>query len=382
MSRFYFNPRAPCGARLSLSLQELAELPFQSTRPVRGATSAMDKRIAHLNDFNPRAPCGARLRGLDEFSLSLQISIHAPRAGRDGEVHTAPVTYKAFQSTRPVRGATGMAADISVSGQFQSTRPVRGATLTFAKTLLTTTDFNPRAPCGARLLFWERGSEPLDISIHAPRAGRDEGDYGGPADYNYFNPRAPCGARHIHVPVLVGKCTISIHAPRAGRDKGLSAQVKELKEFQSTRPVRGATHRRRCGDPSGEFQSTRPVRGATGGYARINSRETDFNPRAPCGARPQSVAIAGVTAQFQSTRPVRGATPLGSIDHCTICGFQSTRPVRGATAERCHRRGDGTISIHAPRAGRDLVVSSNSALPGNFNPRAPCGARQRIGLRV
>ena len=32
---------------------------FQSTRPMRGATS-----------------------GLDEFSLSLQISIHAPHAGR------------------------------------------------------------------------------------------------------------------------------------------------------------------------------------------------------------------------------------------------------------------------------------------------------------
>ena len=33
--------------------------------------------------------------------------------------------------------------------------------------------------------------------------------------------------------------------------------------FQSTRPVRGATHLQACRIPRAAFQSTRPVRGAT-----------------------------------------------------------------------------------------------------------------------
>ena len=34
-------------------------------------------------------------------------------------------------------------------------------------------DFNPRAPCGARLQNTPDNRDELGISIHAPRAGRD-----------------------------------------------------------------------------------------------------------------------------------------------------------------------------------------------------------------
>ena len=33
------------------------------------------------------------------------------------------------------------------------------------------------------------------------------------------------------------------------------------------------------------------------------------------------------------------------------------------------------ISIHAPRAGRDAMLTQWRSVPWNFNPRAPCGAR-------
>ena len=102
---------------------------------------------------------------------------------------------------------------------FQSTRPVRGATYPFR-------------PAG----------NVRSISIHAPRAGRDGGNLGHLGFHPDFNPRAPCGAR-----------------------QGLSAQVKELKEFQSTRPVRGATE----------------------DSLVIRVHGLNFNPRAPCGARQQ-----------------------------------------------------------------------------------------------
>ena len=55
--------------------------------------------------------------------------------------------------------------------------------------------------------------------------------------------------------------------------------------------------------------------------------------------------------------------------------FQSTRPVRGATQAAAGRDSQGQISIHAPRAGRDLRCHRQGGRPFHFNPRAPCGAR-------
>ena len=161
------------------------------------------------------------------------------------------------------------------------------------------------------------------------------------------------------------------------------------------------------------------MRGATAVTLTRFSRRKNFNPRAPCGARPRGGASLSTRSRFQSTRPVRGATakkagaagggknfnprapcgarhgdmmdPLGGLE------FQSTRPVRGATsrcpavqlsfpisihAPRAGRDfmpnqviGHALISIHAPRAGRDQALPSNDGLDHNFNPRAPCGAR-------
>ena len=86
-----------------------------------------------------------------------------------------PVFYDyAFQSTRPMRGATSLTKYGLVVNVFQSTRPMRGAT-------------------------GVEGSERthLSISIHAPHAGRDLGLFGSEGESKYFNPRAPCGARLI-----------------------------------------------------------------------------------------------------------------------------------------------------------------------------------------
>ena len=55
--------------------------------------------------------------------------------------------------------------------------------------------------------------------------------------------------------------------------------------------------------------------------------------------------------------------------------FQSTRPVRGATAFDREADRIETISIHAPRAGRDPRRFGLVSAWGHFNPRAPCGAR-------
>ena len=169
---------------------------FQSTRPVRGATSA-PSRLPHQD----------------------HISIHAPRAGRDLHYDALLANVAKFQSTRPVRGATCKKGPGRwTSWSFQSTRPVRGATGGMTNALQGKQDFNPRAPCGAR-----PGAATRATSRHTD-----------------FNPRAPCGARLIIAGDMdaakifqstrpVRGATqiadtsfqypaISIHAPRAGRD--------------------------------------------------------------------------------------------------------------------------------------------------------------------
>ena len=56
----YFNPRAPCGARLAMFRKKMRCRLFQPTRPLRGATAIPRNHSMPDHDFNPRAPCGAR----------------------------------------------------------------------------------------------------------------------------------------------------------------------------------------------------------------------------------------------------------------------------------------------------------------------------------
>ena len=63
------------------------------------------------------------------------------------------------------------------------------------------------------------GSGGSAISIHAPHTGRDLAD------------KTVCATLN----------RISIHAPHTGRDGLIKFLIKVLDEFQSTRPIRGAT---------------------------------------------------------------------------------------------------------------------------------------------
>ena len=101
----------------------------------------------------------------------------------------------------------------------------------------------------------------------------------------------------------------------------------------------------------------------------------NFNPPAPCGAGHCTDRVQHGDTGFQSTRPVRGGTvccgkphPVHRISiHPPRAGrdvvwyglnwsfelFQSTRPVRGGTRHNLTDGQAGLISIHPPRAGRD-----------------------------
>ena len=149
-----------------------------------------------------------------------------------------------FQSTLPVRGATGAAplqpgrADISIHA------PRAGSDQHIGGLFVQDTDFNPCSPCGERpWVVWAVNSQQL-ISIHAPRAGSDLSVVYFYGMLDDFNPRSPCGERRQRSYSSLAPRLISIHAPRAGSDVRLYRDDGGKVTFQSTLPVRGATRLR------------------------------------------------------------------------------------------------------------------------------------------
>ena len=335
MHKNCFNPRAPCGARPSGSSSCVFCFWFQSTRPMRGATrrAARQGKLVSVSIhaphagrdaargtcpmgtacFNPRAPCGARQ---DQAGCSVRSECFNPRApcgARHGLTRSSS-TPKKFQSTRPMRGATGTMIVSLRCDKVSIHAPHAGRDRRYSRRPLSNSRFNPRAPCGARRL--------------RPRGERKR--------QPCFNPRAPCGARPR---------TFSI--------------VSVTKMFQSTRPMRGATTVKQQVLALCLFQSTRPMRGATMGTSLstssagvsihaphagrdrtgrlVRTPSGSFNPRAPCGARRMWLSPSSTRTMFQSTRPMRGATRQHR-EQQTTGQFQSTRPMRGATAAPCRDR--------------------------------------------
>ena len=220
--------------------------------------------------------------------------------------------------------------------------------------------------------------------------------------YGNENPGAFQSTRPLRGATLTGMTFremfgISTHAPLAGRDRYSVSTASEPSLFQPTRPLRGAT----------SWDARRPARscyfnprapcGARPDAARLLAVPWYFNPRAPCGARLRRSVGLQWCIQFQPTRPLRGATtttsqaatwilfqPTRPLRGATlfIFGqlnnklFQPTRPLRGATSAQRDAKRDLRISTHAPLAGRDQVTVVTKTRTTNFNPRAPCGARQ------
>ena len=234
-----FNPRAPCGARRQRPTRRLRQRSISTHAPLAG------------RDGKDRA-CG---RGIC-------ISTHAPLAGRDRNVRILFRGISVFQPTRPLRGATVNTPPWQNCDVFQPTRPLRGATAC-------------RQGVGRH----------VDISTHAPLAGRDFCSRAITSGQKHFNPRAPCGARPGGLTPDSCHTSISTHAPLAGRDAEGFIQQGNKALFQPTRPLRGATLWGTKLTSTTIFQPTRPLRGAT---------------------EPKTVTASRLA--FQPTRPLRGAT--------------------------------------------------------------------------
>ena len=185
---------------------------------MRGATTWPPHFPASAPYFNPRTPCGVRPRRHVLHIVLLGISIHAPRAGCDEK----PIEFY-FE------------VQISIHA------PRAGCDLSQPSSCQPNSDFNPRTPCGVRLMSVLNSIGGGYISIHAPRAGCDCKCAAAGAASPYFNPRTPCGVRLRRQQHHRGCSAISIHAPRAGCDRARQRSTAGTVLFQSTHPVRGAT---------------------------------------------------------------------------------------------------------------------------------------------
>ena len=125
---------------------------------------------------------------------------------------------------------------------------------------------------------------------------------------------------------------ISIHAPRAGSD--CNERYRQIPEsyFNPRSP---------CGE-------RRKVENAV--YCNC----LNFNPRSPCGERQRNPRCMSTYITFQSTLPVRER-----LNPCPLRGYVLA------------------ISIHAPRAGSDVLCPLSCRCSRHFNPRSPCGERRR-----
>ena len=190
--------------------------------------------------------------------------------------------------------------------QFQSTRPSRGAT---------------------HLLQFLQ--QQMQISIHAPLAGRDELRRFRGGAVSHFNPRAPRGARRRLSAALKRGSNFNPRAPRGAR-RYLTAEPLWSEGFQSTRPSRGATVFYKKIYRQQGISIHAPLAGRDKRFTCLRVRIIDFNPRAPRGARRKRVPILLVMSYFNPRAP-RGARRRAGLLRPSELG----------------------ISIHAPLAGRD-----------------------------
>ena len=125
----YFNPRIPCGMRHC---------------KICGC--------AKQANFNPRIPCGMRLKVLGDCKAFREFQSTHPMRDATLSLFTLETLQALFQSTHPMRDATRHGFYLRRYRGFQSTHPMRDATSRSSGIARPSGNFNPRIPCGMRLL--------------------------------------------------------------------------------------------------------------------------------------------------------------------------------------------------------------------------------------
>ena len=261
------------------------------------------------------------------------ISIHAPRVGSDD---IAEQCYNIAKLNFNPRSPCGeRPSDTTVSGRqssrFQSTLPVWGATSRRWSGGAQGEHFNPRSPCGERRQLGQR-----------PAHSQPEFQSTLPVWGATGHPDQPAGNGHI-----------SIHAPRVGSDNLQVILDDNVATFQSTLPVWGATKDKDNLVGAINISIHAPRVGSDANVIDCYYRRRNFNPRSPCGERPNVPADRKRRSDFNPRSPCGERPPPYN---CWPCRSRHFNP-RSPCGERRDRSGIQHfrihISIHAPRVGSD-----------------------------
>ena len=259
-----------------------------------------------------------------------------------------------FQSTLPLRGATcGGHTGSSISGRFQSTLPLRGATNAI-NGIDSSTSISIHAPlAGSDQLGSVSYADKLIFQSTLPLRGATPAASATSIQLPDFNPRSPCGERptgrgiasavwpfqstlplrgatnELHAALSVS--FISIHAPLAGSDLHTAPGSLWASAFQSTLPLRGATLKVVCCEAvKADFNPRSPC-GERPDRLGAWSARRNFNPRSPCGERQQPRPSITKVLSISIHAPLAGSDAAFLQRYLRHRRFQSTLPLRGAT---------------------------------------------------
>ena len=225
--------------------------------PLAGSDKAQQSLGVRFRNFNPHSPCGERPLGWRSFSDDHDFNPHSPCGER-------PVL-------RAVRCGRG--------GYFNPHSPCGERPTTSAK-WTNCWNFNPHSPCGERRNIFDSIHYNCKISIHTPLAGSD-----------WFQ----LAAMH--------PAFISIHTPLAGSDMLTPEQAMGGNAFQSTLPLRGATHQPGHVRTLRQISIHTPLAGSDSSPCWTNSSSIYFNPHSPCGERPMLQTLHRPSAYFNPHSP-------------------------------------------------------------------------------
>ena len=220
--------------------------------------------------------------------LQQTVSTHAPLAGSDRSAATVSCFFP-VSTHAPLAGSdVNLPAGVVAGHQFQPTLPLRGATSRCPWGCVRACRFNPRSPCGERLVY-----------------------------------RANWWLRSVFQPTL----------PLRGATE-LKKNSEAWKKFQPTLPLRGATHRVRNRQLCGIVSTHAPLAGSDSKNRYSTHRLKSFNPRSPCGER-LPVAIVGPVVGVSTHAPLAGSDER-SASRLKVWHVSTHAPLAGSDGPRRH----------------------------------------------
>ena len=219
--------------------------------------------------------------------------------------------------------------------------------------------FNPRSPCGERLWL----SRP-------------------PCRRRCFNPRSPCGERHGGLGSASRRVVVSTHAPLAGSDQTILPSYPVEWQFQPTLPLRGATHLEVALVVEELVSTHAPLAGSDLRHEGIDPAGESFNPRSPCGERPEPKRTTLTKEGFNPRSPCGERYHGPQSDPGRLVSTHA--PLAGSDTAHQSKSAEYSVSTHAPLAGSDARESRSKALDSTTLPLrgATDGISDRLSIEA